>query len=633
MRYILIYENHSDLSGDYFFLRKEPKYLDLFKELKEKEGISLEELENIYDDIRVHKNTIKEYNLDKRIMSATSLEDIQDIIQESQLIEKTNKFIKLLPSHLRNDIKKVEDNYNKFKDFVVSLDYDSYKNEFSKKLSKYRNTEDLFLALSKFFASKNMDLQKLIKKIESRSDIEIFYINVDLLIAIVYSKKASCDFGSSQWCISGKEGTYWDSYVNNRGESVQYFIWNFDQTGSNRQIGVTYRSKRDYDAHDSSDRAVRINSWGWSSLLKTPDEISDEKKLKYIIYNKSSQYSIDGDVDIRKILSKKDLSKYSFSLAKRGIINLTDKEILNVWLNDFDAEYEEIIYYLKDRSKSVLYDNLMDILNIRPDLIFKIEDDKLPENLDKEEFIRNKFPEDTLMNIDEHSGDISIDYIIDLVNEISDKYKNNTSEKASNSTKEVKHKVISLIQIYIENYLDVEEQEQGIEDILFGLMEDYSLPLLDFLLKDISPSRVVQLYESRREAFEFYLNNSNIFISNGSKTKKVLENWLNNESNLDMFRDRDIFIFNGRYVKKEAGVNPRNGKTLYEEVLQAEKILRLTPFSADMIQGIRMRANMHEDLSTYAFDARPGQFSEEFLNTKEFRDLMMDKIDEIKYEY
>jgi hypothetical protein len=74
------------------------------------------------------------------------------------------------------------------------------------------------------------------------------------------------------------------------------------------------------------------------------------------------------------------------------------------------------------------------------------------------------------------------------------------------------------------------------------------------------------------------------------------------------FIDEELYLFNARYSKKEVGVS-KNGKKLYEEVLDIEKLIKFNPFKdSNIIQMMKMRANIQGDLKTYQLWVSKGLF-------------------------
>ena len=278
------------------FLRKEPKYIPLFFYIHTKENVSISTLEDLYKDLQSHKNTIKQNNID--VLDSNSYEDIIDKLDIVRLIEKTNKFVKLLPSKLRGAIKNNPINFEKFSDMIIDYSYNDYKNTFLKKVSKYENPNDFFGALENHLSSFR-DVSDIYKSVEDNPNASVYYSSDDFLIAMIFSSDASCDLGSQQWCISNNRmGNMWNSYISKKGgygssgkerPGVQYFIWDFRYPPSNVKslIGVTYYNNDTILSHNKSDAdytSVSPNQ-PWFKYLRKFDDLRLEDKVKYVVNN------------------------------------------------------------------------------------------------------------------------------------------------------------------------------------------------------------------------------------------------------------------------------------------------------------------------------------------------------------
>lgn len=421
------------------YLNSEAKYKPLFFKMKERDGLSDQELMDIYKEMQPHKNTIKQYNFD-----LTELEDreqLEDELDKIKLVEKTNKFIKLLPSHIRNPLKKDKNKVEKFSEMLIGYSYEDYKNTFLKKVSKYRTVEEFFGALSnhlKSFAGKSAIFDKL----ESHPGVEIAGSSDDFIVARIYSRKASSDLGSQQWCISNRGGSYWNSYVCNasgygRGErpGVQYFIWDFryDPIDPRSLIGATVYNDDKITSHDKSDRSFDPKKEPYSEYLDKFDELTKSQKIRLVANNPSiEEYtgivnSLD-DKEKRKMLEEipqlllhfKDLSFLSneeiWELVKRDrdiaeaytvAMELTDDQkiqlviknpdLLEKEYNDGKNPYLNITNKLNSKQKLVMItnkhklypkfenslteDELFDLIDMDPKIMVSYS--KIAETVDK----------------------------------------------------------------------------------------------------------------------------------------------------------------------------------------------------------------------------------------------------------
>lgn len=281
-----------DEDADY--LRKEPKYLQLFFRLKSMEDINDQELFDLYKTIQKHRNTMKQNDID--LVDCKNYEEVTDEITKIELIEKTNKFIKLLPNPLRTDIKRDLETLEKFSNMLIGYSYEDYKNTFLKKVAKYRTVDELFSALSNHLKSFS-GMSKIFSDVENHPGAEVVHSSEEYLVARIYSRKASADLGSQQWCISNRNGGMWDSYISNRsGHSsssekerpgVQYFIWDFRYAPTNTSslIGATVYVSGNITSHNKSDGSFNVKGNPWTEYLVPFNKLTLAQKIRLIADN------------------------------------------------------------------------------------------------------------------------------------------------------------------------------------------------------------------------------------------------------------------------------------------------------------------------------------------------------------
>lgn len=288
------------------YLRKEPKYINQFFFFQEKEGKTDQELEDLYKEIIIHKNTLKQQRVDVTILD--TFEKVHDELSRMELIEKTNKFVKLLPNKdgLRTKIKGNADWMKHFSDLLIGYSYEDYKNTFLRKVAKYHTPQDFFDALENHISS-FAPKSDLFKNLENHPGSEVVMSSDDFLIGRIYSKKASCDLGSQQWCIAGKHGSYWHQYVVGGGYNdsdkfpgVQYIVWDFRYKATKQefQTGVTMYRKGSsgyggkYVAHLKNDSSTGIEGKDWEKYLIGFDELSLTQKVRLIAENPDIEKSV-----------------------------------------------------------------------------------------------------------------------------------------------------------------------------------------------------------------------------------------------------------------------------------------------------------------------------------------------------
>lgn len=589
MKYLYIFENHKDITGEWSFLRKEPKYIDFFKklndndEVKEDERISI--AKDYYEVIRKHRNTIKQNNMD--IISLNSYEELTDVIQELELIEKFNKFTKLLPNHLRNEIKGSKEKQDKFKNSIIEFNYEEYKNVFLSKVSKYRNVNELLRAINNYLGSTNESIHILVDRIESTDGIRVFDIKDDILIAMVFSRKASCKFGSQQWCISGSTGNSWDSYVPDK-MGVQYFIWDFnrDDTDAYSKIGISVYKNDKKEAFDKSDGSVlNLNNILGKDVVDSLldiSKISDDDLKSYLYYNLTSLMRRGHDSSDRirfdRVIDDK-LKKEIFSSDPTGYIKFFGNiDIIN------DDELMDLI------DNDPLYISIKEInsrLPIEFLINFVIENPQYMKNIDKSHYV-NISKSDFIKMLFNYTDFLDGESNVNMYNLLAD--------------------IKQINPLYF--------TEPSFIKTLLKLNTDHTLRYFPDLLQVLTIKTVNKLYRDNEEEWDGCLDNYQ--GKNGYKTDTYLKHfksYFSNKITMENFDTMDFFLFNASYQKIKIGVNSDNKKPQYEEVLTPEKFIIYNPLVVDgMIGMMKYRTMMQEGLRTYGIWVNKGLFDEESID-------------------
>jgi hypothetical protein len=290
-----VLENQNqELLQKYDFLRKEPKYLFLFDRLNKEEGISISKLKEIYYDIQKHRNTLRSFNVD--LTKKQSYEEVIDTLSQMELYEKTNKFLKKIPNPLRNNLKNNSEYFKEISNLISDFPLENYTKGFLSKISRLKNKQpEEFLDNLKNYNTLNISDSNLISKVKNTPGAEIIHHEKDqFLVVIIYTKEASCQLGSSQWCISNQNQNMLNYYISggddfdsDRYPGIQYFIWNFSLSPNDREylIGSTvYRdSINRIVSFDKNDNRMEIsNEAPYYEFLKDFDELSKDRKLKII---------------------------------------------------------------------------------------------------------------------------------------------------------------------------------------------------------------------------------------------------------------------------------------------------------------------------------------------------------------
>jgi hypothetical protein len=552
MEYIIIFESFKEFP----FLRKEPKYLDLFKKLTRDSDLSIEDTENLYNRIKTHRNTIKQNNLEKDILKAVNTEQIQDILQEIELIEKFNKYTKLLPSGLRKSIRNDEILKDKFKNHVMNLEYEDYKG-FLSKVSKYKTIGEFFKAIENHISKNSVEKINLINRIKEHPDTDIWYIDEQYVIALIYSERASCEFGSQQWCISSDLYNHWDKYVGKIKDyghkiGIQYFLWDFslDPSDKNSQIGITYYDTQSITAHDKRDGRYKVPVNVVDKLV-TWTNLPEDKKIKYMAHNKS-------------LLNNSEIKKLSTEYKKKILSYNAYKTI--PYFDDFEfLTKEEIEKILNNNPDAIAYSALRK----------RLDDEFIKELIINNPHIHGKFNSAYLRQI--FNNDLyplyksvceKIDYTDDWKNDYD----------------------------YLINKID--------ENIIENLLEDnYHKVIYLFLEKiiDVDTADLIRIYENNKEVFNKGIEDGKKILTkkSGYPYLNILEKFFSDEKLYLRYIDQNIYVFNARYVKKKIGENNR-GKDIFEEELEIENMIKLNILkNSNIVNMMKVRANMQGDLKTY----------------------------------
>lgn len=314
-----------ELLSEFNYLNMEQKYLQQFYNFKEKEGKTKEELSELYNRILTHRNTLKQNKVN--LLDFDTYEEVVDELDKISLIEKTNKFINRIPNPLRNKIKENIDYIKQFSNMIIGYDFEDYKNNFLKKISKYRNgSPEEFFEYFKTHLRNLKPIKETIERIKQDPDAEIVYFDdEDYLIALIYSVKTSCNLGSSQWCISNNTAKdMWNRYVvrggyytkEHKSIGVQYFIWDLrvEPSSIEHKMGVTlYLDDKEPEGFYLDDTAIDdIENKDWFKHLKGWEDLEQYQQIKLV----SENLEIEKTVNILETLSDKEKREFIFKYPK-----------------------------------------------------------------------------------------------------------------------------------------------------------------------------------------------------------------------------------------------------------------------------------------------------------------------------
>jgi len=366
---IEMYNKFNQFKEEADYLKKEQKYYQMFFRFYINEEINHQELSDLYKSIQKHKNTLSQQKVD--LTNLNTSEEVYDTLDRMKLIEKTNKFIKLIPNPLRNRIKSDYDFIQSLSEYIQEYSYEDYKNVFMKKVARIKNEEPkVFFELLQKHIDSFAPKSELYKRVEDHPGAEVVASSDDYLVARIYSKKASCDLGSSQWCISNQSYNYWDSYVVNKqniGPGVQYFVWDFryGSTDIKSQVGITkYRGiysgygsskNKTYVAHLKNDSSTTIEGKPWEKFITSWDTLSQKQKVRLIADN----HKIESYTGVLNQLGEKEKRKLLQDVPKlltqfKDLSFLTNQEIWTLVQKDRDlCNTEAIARELNDDQKII----------------------------------------------------------------------------------------------------------------------------------------------------------------------------------------------------------------------------------------------------------------------------------------
>jgi hypothetical protein len=343
----LIYERFLKFKDEANYLRKEQKYYPMFFRFFLLEKVGHQELEDLYKRILNHKNTINQWKID--LSELENVEAVNDRLDEIKDIEKANKFIKLIPNPLRNKIKGDPDNIEKLSNLIIGYSYEDYSRSFIKNISAIRNEEPwAYFKMLKNHIESFGDKGEIYEKVENDPGMEIVHSTDDYLLVRVYSKKASCEHGSSRWCISNPAMNYWSKYIaeipgmgSKEKPGVQYFVWDFRYGQSDRghRIGVTkYRNGESDAAHFKDDTGATgyVSHQPWYRYMVDFDQLNKKQQIKLVAENPEME-SYTGVINS---LSDKEKRKMLNEVPKlltqfRDLSFLTNEEIWSLVKKDF----------------------------------------------------------------------------------------------------------------------------------------------------------------------------------------------------------------------------------------------------------------------------------------------------------
>jgi len=533
MNYILISESFNELNKEFSFLKRNPNLLPLFKKIREDENVDISELRQIYYDLVKHKNTIKSLRI--ILLDAVTKEDLIDILGRVKSVEKFNKFVKLLPNNLRNEIKDSESLSTEYINIIMDFSYNEYKNIFLKKVAKYKTPIELFVAIKNYIKVNSKSKREIIQEIEELDDIENVFMDDTYLVARIYSKSASCALGSNVWCISGARGESWEHYVPNK-KGVQYFVWDFSEepTSNLYQIGITATNTDDFTAFDKFDDSIkyyRIYKMPYTSYLKPIDKLDTKEIQKYLTYNPTTK----GEYLWNKF-PKEDRKQMLLDISTDSISLDYGNLVVGFTIHDMKEVLKKNPILLLDKTGNML------------EVLFTMNFKKAYEILRTSE----KYFNDTLFT------------------ELSDNYHKRYFSFDSDFYKNMADKFLIMLII---------------------IDTDMFLKYFSFTLNSINTDDSIIFDELEKEYHKDWKRVSKLIGKYSDKIHNIpIRQYLDGGLAHKIKNGENLYIFIGAKDHIKVGMSER-GKDIYEETIKIENLIKYNPIkNYNDLQGIKIRS-------------------------------------------
>lgn len=209
--------------------------------------------ENLYKKIKEIKN--KENLLNALDLYGSEYEKIEDIITKRK---NANELKKILNQELTSKNKLIMNNesFQLIKEITdEGISSSEFHDAFIKKISKFKNEEDINNALKNYLGSlRNWSIDYYLKKIDKKNDE--YFEKDNVLYLKIKDYKQSNELGTHNWCISTSKYLF-ERYTSDFNR--QYFIYDFNKDESDPMcmIGVTVDTEGTViNAHDKLDKNI-----------------------------------------------------------------------------------------------------------------------------------------------------------------------------------------------------------------------------------------------------------------------------------------------------------------------------------------------------------------------------------------
>jgi hypothetical protein len=282
---------------------------------------------------------------------------------------EANKWIKKLPSRLKQDVKNNIDEFISILRDFSTLKYKEKENIWGKYfitddnnfglIQRFGNAKEFYEDLKNTIIAYTRDIKDFLDIMKSLGNqIEVVYGQNKIFIIKVktYTASNKLGCGEASWCIIDQKGQ-WDSYTKNN--NIQYFLFDFNNTDLLSRIGVTVDEKEWAHIFNKDNHPINKKN------------VEDYYKQYGININEYVKTPTREDIQHINMIKRKTkegyekLEKYIKKLKTIGKLSKTEKKAIeNFFTNpDFLIEYS-------DKHLSLLliiesYDLFLDNLNYK----------------------------------------------------------------------------------------------------------------------------------------------------------------------------------------------------------------------------------------------------------------------------
>ena len=343
-------------------------YVGWFTKMHFEEGLTFNDLKEIYENFIVGMPEVISA-LPKPLISYDNIEKLYDDL----FVTKNNIILKRIVNEFPATQKEFINIDSKIeRDKLSQLYKREDKENFLKKVSRYKTKKDLYEAIDLFLSGKGSKGYENVLRDINKTEAKIIYNSSsdDLIVCRVTYPQLKKLASHTSWCILDS-GTY-ESYAD--GIDLQYIAFLTDKTGNNSLIGITYGFQfrtahlvdDEYISEGKLSKLLSERGFELSSLARSKEDVLTSPESK--------------NAKVKALLSKgfkkADILKYKKSFYKEDLKSFTKEEIEQYKLNDNliltqnDVDRTELTYDFlkqnKDRFDSNVELELNHLMEIYP---------------------------------------------------------------------------------------------------------------------------------------------------------------------------------------------------------------------------------------------------------------------------